>query len=90
MQPCSPLWLLKLVGADVGTPAVVRLLADPQPSADIWNIHALPKMHVSLPKQANDLLCTVIDSSSKNPFKPHTGDEDSLTRTGSGFGEGVT
>ena len=34
-------------------------MADTQPSADIRHIHALPKIHVSLPKQANNLLCTV-------------------------------
>ena len=68
-QPLQPrvllLELLKLLrhlrihATELRSPAVVRLLADPQPSADIWNIHALPKIHVSLPKQANDLLCTV-------------------------------
>ena len=68
-QPLQPrvllLELLKLLrhrrihATELRSPAVVRLLADPQPSADIWNIHALPKIHVSLPKQANNLLCTV-------------------------------
>jgi hypothetical protein len=36
----------------------VRLLADTQPSTDIGHSRALPKVHVSLPKQAHDLLCT--------------------------------
>ena len=36
----------------------VRLLADTQPSADIGHVRALPKVNVSLPKQAYDLLCT--------------------------------
>ena len=31
-----------------------------------------------------------VASSSEKPFKPHKGHKDSLTRTGSGFGEGVT
>jgi hypothetical protein len=37
--------------------------------------------------QRGQVNCVV--SSSKNPFKPHTGHEDSFIRTGSGFGEGV-
>jgi hypothetical protein len=41
-----------------GPPAAVRLLADAQPSADVGHVHALPKINVSLPKQAYDLLCT--------------------------------
>jgi hypothetical protein len=41
-----------------GPPAVVRLLADTQPSADIGHGRALPKVDISLPKQAHDLLCT--------------------------------
>jgi hypothetical protein len=31
---------------------------DPQPSADVGHVHALPKVDVSLPKQAHDLLGT--------------------------------
>ena len=41
-----------------GPPAVVRLLADTQPSADVGNGRTLPEVHISLPKQAHDLLCT--------------------------------
>jgi hypothetical protein len=41
-----------------GPPAVVLLLADTQPSADIGHRRTLPKVHISLPKQAHDLLCT--------------------------------
>ena len=56
--------LLKLLGhlrihaAVFRPPAVVCLLADPQPSAHVRHVHALPKVHISLPKQAHDLLCT--------------------------------
>jgi hypothetical protein len=38
--------------------------------------------------QRSALYC--VASSSENPFKPHPGDKDSLTRHGSGFGEGVS
>jgi hypothetical protein len=33
-------------------------LGGSRPPADIRHVHALPKVHVSLPKQAHDLLCT--------------------------------
>jgi hypothetical protein len=49
---------LQIRSAELRPPAVVRLLADPQPSADIGHVHAIPKVNVSLPKQAHDLLCT--------------------------------
>ena len=47
-----------LVGPTAARPAVVRLLADTQPSADIRHVRALSKVHISLPKQAHDLLGT--------------------------------
>ena len=56
--------LLKLLGhlrihaPELRPPAVVRLLANTQPSADVRHVHALPKIHISLSKQAHDLLCT--------------------------------
>jgi hypothetical protein len=43
---------------ELRSPAVVRLLADTQPSADIGHGRTLPKVNISLPKKAHDLLCT--------------------------------
>jgi len=47
------------VAAAPGPPAVVRLPAHPQPSADIGHSRAPPDANVSLPTQAEDLPCTV-------------------------------
>jgi hypothetical protein len=44
--------------AELCPPAIVRPLADAQPSADIGHPHALTEIHVSLPKRARDLLGT--------------------------------
>ena len=49
---------LQIRSAELRPPAVVRLLADPQPSADIGHVHAIPKVNVSLPKQAT--ICSAL------------------------------
>jgi hypothetical protein len=39
------------------------------------------------PSSSGSPMALLRSSSSENPFKPLTGHEDSLTRTGSGFGD---
>jgi hypothetical protein len=51
----------------------VRLLADTQPSADIRHVHALPKIHIRLPKQAHDLLCAASLLHLRTLSSPHPG-----------------
>jgi hypothetical protein len=49
-----------------------RLPADARPSADVRHVHALPKIHISLPNQAHYPALHCVASSSENPFQaPH-------------------
>jgi hypothetical protein len=84
---------LKLLGhlrihpAVLRSPAVLRLLADTQPSADIGHACTLPKVNVSLPKHTHDLLCTATLLHQRTLSSPTKGLEDSLKRPGAGFEE---
>lgn len=68
---------LRIRAAELHLPAVLRLLADAESSADVEHVCPLPKVQVSLPKQAHDPFCTASLLHPENPIKPQSGHEDS-------------